>query len=142
MDEKRVAKYTSAVLTRAALERFVVGGKACEESPARLESHVRTLAGFGTRHTLSVTDDPARGIGAARNWIRATLARCAADNGGRLEVAFDEFTPPTSPRVQTPVPVVNVVAILGFMTLGVTALGLGVGDTWADWRSRARSTLS
>ena len=40
------------------------------------------------------------------------------------------------------VPVVNVIAILGFMTLGVTALGLGVGDTWADWRSRARSTLS
>jgi hypothetical protein len=40
------------------------------------------------------------------------------------------------------VPVVNVVAILGFMTLGVTALGLGVGDTWADWRNRARSTLS
>jgi hypothetical protein len=40
------------------------------------------------------------------------------------------------------VPVVQVVAILGFMTLGVTAVGLGVGDTWADWRSRARSTLS
>jgi hypothetical protein len=40
------------------------------------------------------------------------------------------------------VPVINVIAILGFMTLGVTALGLGVGDTWADWRNRARSTLS
>ena len=40
------------------------------------------------------------------------------------------------------VPVVQFVAIFGFMTLGVTALGLGVGDTWADWRSRARSTLS
>lgn len=40
------------------------------------------------------------------------------------------------------VPVISVVAVLGFMTLGVTALGLGVGDTWADWRSRARSTLS
>lgn len=40
------------------------------------------------------------------------------------------------------VPVVNVIAVLGFMTLGVTALGLGVGDTWADWRNRARSTLS
>lgn len=40
------------------------------------------------------------------------------------------------------VPVVSVVAILGFMTLGITALGLGVGDTWADWRSRPRSTLS
>ena len=40
------------------------------------------------------------------------------------------------------VPVVNVIAVLGFLTLGVTALGLGVGDTWADWRNRARSTLS
>jgi hypothetical protein len=40
------------------------------------------------------------------------------------------------------VPIVQVLAILGFMTLGVTAIGLGVGDTWADWRSRARSTLS
>lgn len=40
------------------------------------------------------------------------------------------------------VPFINVLAILGFLTLGVTALGLGVGDTWADWRRRARSTLS
>jgi hypothetical protein len=39
-------------------------------------------------------------------------------------------------------PFLNVLAILGFLTLGVTALGLGVGDTWADWRGRARSTLS
>jgi len=39
-------------------------------------------------------------------------------------------------------PVLNVLAILGFLTLGITALGLGVGDTWADWRRRARSTLS
>jgi hypothetical protein len=40
------------------------------------------------------------------------------------------------------IPVISVVAVLGFMTLFVTALGLGVGDTWADWRNRARSTLS
>jgi hypothetical protein len=39
-------------------------------------------------------------------------------------------------------PVLNVVAALGFMVLGLTALGLGLGDTWADWRSRARSTPS
>ena len=39
-------------------------------------------------------------------------------------------------------PFLTVVAILGFLTLGITALGLGVGDTWADWRKRARSTLS
>lgn len=39
-------------------------------------------------------------------------------------------------------PFLNVFAVLGFLTLGITALGLGVGDTWADWRGRARSTLS
>ena len=39
-------------------------------------------------------------------------------------------------------PVLNVIALLGFLTLGITALGLGVGDTWADWRRRAPSTLS
>jgi hypothetical protein len=40
------------------------------------------------------------------------------------------------------VPFVNMVAVFGFLTLIITALGLGVGDTWADWRRRARSTLS
>src|SRR5437016_14598543 len=55
-----------------------------EVSPARLETYVRTLAGFGTRHSLSATDDPKRGIGAARRWIRDTLERCAAESGARL----------------------------------------------------------
>src|SRR5205809_5726935 len=48
-------------------------------SPARLEKYVRTLAGFGTRHSLSPADDPRRGIGAARRWIRATPDACAAE---------------------------------------------------------------
>src|ERR1700754_5211393 len=33
----------------------------------RIEATVRTLAYFGTRHTLSTQDDPNRGIGAARD---------------------------------------------------------------------------
>lgn len=37
-------------------------------------------------------------------------------------------------------PVLNVIAALAFMMLGVAALALGLGDTWADWRSRARPT--
>ena len=37
-----------------------------EVSPRRIERSVRTLAGFGTRHTLSSQTDPERGIGAAR----------------------------------------------------------------------------
>ncbi len=37
-------------------------------------------------------------------------------------------------------PVLNAVAALAFMMLGVGSLALGLGDTWADWRSRARPT--
>jgi len=38
-------------------------------------------------------------------------------------------------------PVLNAFAALAFMTLAVAALALGLGDTWADWRSRARSPM-
>jgi len=37
-------------------------------------------------------------------------------------------------------PVLKIFAVLAFMMLGVAALALGLGDTWADWRSRARPT--
>jgi hypothetical protein len=37
-------------------------------------------------------------------------------------------------------PVLNVIAVLGFMVLLIAALGLGLGDTWADWRRRPSST--
>jgi len=37
-------------------------------------------------------------------------------------------------------PVLNAIAALGFVLLAIAAFGLGLGDTWADWRSRARPT--
>jgi Predicted membrane protein (DUF2232) len=37
-------------------------------------------------------------------------------------------------------PFLNVVAVLGFMSLALAAFGLGLGDTWADLRRRARPT--
>src|SRR5450432_3298393 len=83
-----------------------------EVSPARLEATIRTLAGFGTRHSLSSADDPKRGIGAARRWIKGTLDACAAESGARLEVAFDEFVQEATPRIPKPVPMVNVIATL------------------------------
>jgi len=83
-----------------------------EVSPARLETYVRTLAAFGTRHSLSATDDPKRGIGAARRWIRATLDRCAAESGARLKVEFDEFIQEATPRIPKATSLANVVATL------------------------------
>lgn len=37
-------------------------------------------------------------------------------------------------------PILGAFALLALMMLGVAALALGLGDTWADWRSRARQT--
>lgn len=37
-------------------------------------------------------------------------------------------------------PFLNAIAAIGFLLLGIAAFGLGLGDTWADWRSRARTT--
>ena len=40
------------------------------------------------------------------------------------------------------IPIINFFVALGFIMLGIAALALGLGDTWADWRSRARPTSS
>lgn len=37
-------------------------------------------------------------------------------------------------------PFLNVVAAAGFLLLAIAAFGLGLGDTWADWRHRTRPT--
>lgn len=81
-------------------------------SAERIERRIRTLAAFGTRHTMSETDSPTRGIGAARRWILGELQACSAAAGGRLEVALDEHLVPAGGRIARPTPVVNVVATL------------------------------
>src|ERR1044071_6591316 len=40
-----------------------------EVSEARIKATIEKLVSFGTRNTMSKTDDPERGIGAARQWI-------------------------------------------------------------------------
>jgi hypothetical protein len=83
-----------------------------EISESRIRSRIERLAAFGTRHTLSETASDARGIGAARRWIKAELERVAASRNGRLEVAFQSYTQEPRARVSRPVEVVNVVATL------------------------------
>jgi hypothetical protein len=81
-----------------------------EISPKRIESHIRKLVSFGTRHTMSETESETRGIGAARRWIKAELERCGA--GTPLQVAFDSHVAPVSARISRPTEIVNVVATL------------------------------
>ncbi len=75
-----------------------------------LESTIRSLVGFGTRHTLSDTKSDKRGIGAARRWAKARFETISKDCGGCLTVE----TPSqvfTGRRVPNPTEVMDVLAI-------------------------------
>lgn len=80
-------------------------------SSARIESDIRTLVDFGTRHTLSVTDSDTFGIGAARCWVKAELESISEGCGGCLEVFFVRETFSNENRIPEPTEVVSVVAI-------------------------------
>ncbi|MGA2778605.1 MAG: M28 family peptidase [Steroidobacteraceae bacterium] len=78
--------------------------------PAQLQITVQTLVDFGTRHTLSDTASPKRGIGAARRWAQLRLAEIGRDCGGCLTILTPAQTF-TGERVPTPTEIVDVVAI-------------------------------
>jgi hypothetical protein len=108
---------TAAVVTAPAPARATAPDRELrkilkEIDPVRIEAIVRKLVSFGTRHTLSAQDDPARGIGAARDWIFAELQRHAAASGGRMTVEQQSFIQPISPRVPAPTRITNVIATL------------------------------
>jgi Peptidase family M28 len=83
-----------------------------EIDPLRIEDTIRTLVSFGTRHTLSVQDDPRRGIGAARDWIAGEMRRYSAAGGGRLEVTVPSYVQQPASRIPTPTLISNVVGTL------------------------------
>ncbi|GAA2003197.1 M28 family metallopeptidase [Catenulispora subtropica] len=80
--------------------------------PARLEATIMKLVSFGTRHTLSSQTDPARGIGAATNWVFAQLQAIAATSGGRMTVERQSFVQPAGSRIPVPTTITNVLATL------------------------------
>lgn len=77
-----------------------------------LERYDRALVGFGTRHTLSSQTDPQRGIGAARDYIRAQLERSAATSGGRMTVETQSYVQEPAERIPQPTTITNVFATL------------------------------
>src|SRR4051812_39880846 len=80
-----------------------------EGSPARLEATLRKLESFQTRHLLSATDTPGRGIGAARQWILDEMKSYSP----RLQVSFDTYRiPRQGERVTREVELRNVMAVL------------------------------
>jgi len=81
-----------------------------EIDPERMRASIDSLVSFGSRNTLSSTDHPDWGIGAAREWILEEMASYS----DRLQVAFDayEVGPEDAARIRRPTDLRNVVAIL------------------------------
>ncbi|WP_420825368.1 M28 family peptidase [Psychroserpens algicola] len=82
-------------------------------SEERLRQDVKTLANFGTRHTLSDTLSNTRGIGAARRWIKTQFEDISKACDDCLDVFYqkDLVKKGTNQRIVKDVMVVNVVAI-------------------------------
>lgn len=85
---------------------------AAQDKPdsARLKANVAKLVSFGTRHALSSSDDPVRGIGASRTWAGAELTRIADACDGCILVSKIARTM-VSPRTPDGA---NIVDVLGF----------------------------
>ena len=77
-------------------------------SEDRLVAILKKLESFGTRSTLSSTDKPDRGIGAAREWIFKEMA----GSSPRLQVSFDTYQVAKQGLITHDVEVRNVMAVL------------------------------
>ncbi|WP_394845970.1 M28 family metallopeptidase [Pendulispora brunnea] len=83
-----------------------------EMDDANVERTIRRLVAFGSRNTLSAQDDPTRGIGAARDWLKAQFEAIAATSGGRMTVELQSYVQPPASRIPVPTRITNVVATL------------------------------
>lgn len=79
----------------------------------RLETDIRRLANFGTRHTLSDTHSDTRGIGAARRWIKSEFEIISQTCGDCLEISMQRTMVKGDEKTRIPrdTEVVNVLAI-------------------------------
>lgn len=90
-----------------------ISGYVSQVSSDSLKAHINKLISFGTRHTMSSTTDPKRGIGAARNWVLKKFRDYAKNTDGRMEVFLQNQTiQPDGKRINQPTDLGNAVAIL------------------------------
>jgi Zn-dependent M28 family amino/carboxypeptidase len=85
-----------------------------EINAGNIERTIRKLVSFGTRSTLSAQDNPARGIGAARDWLYSEFLKISEASGGRMTVEKQSFeqAPGKYQRIARTTVVTNVVATL------------------------------
>jgi len=96
--------------SREGVPAATLAGIARAVDPQALRETDARLVAFGTRHTLSDTQSPTRGIGAARRWVQARFEALSRECGGCLEVVTpaQQFT---AERIPVPADVVDVVAV-------------------------------
>jgi Peptidase family M28 len=113
-------------------------------SAARVQMNIEKLVSFGTRATISAQDPASvaagRGIGAAREWIRAEFESYSKACGGCLEVKEDSFTEEPGERIPQPTVITNVYAVLKGTSAGKTDAGRMVLVT-GHYDSRNSGTL-
>jgi hypothetical protein len=93
-----------------------IAGELREVSAGRIQQTIEKLVSFNNRSTLSARDEESikagKGIGAAREWIKAEFERYAKECGGCLEVKTDTFTEQPIERIPKPTEITNVYAVL------------------------------
>ena len=85
-------------------------------SADHIRQTIEKLVSFQNRSTISAQDEESikagKGIGAAREWIKAEFERYSKDCGGCLEVKTDTFTEQPGERIPKPTEITNVYAVL------------------------------
>ncbi len=94
----------------AAAEQPILSEIAGAPEAGRLQVSVQALVSFGTRHTLSDSASPTRGIGAARRWAQSRFEQIGRDCGGCLTVVTPSQRV-TGEDVPKPTEIIDVVAI-------------------------------
>ena len=78
-----------------------------------LEKYILEMVSFGTRHTLSGTQGPNRGIEPSQDWVLEKFRSFEADAGGRLSSEIDMFVvEPDGRRIREQANIGNVMATL------------------------------
>jgi hypothetical protein len=87
-----------------------------QASADHIRQTIEKLVSFQNRSTISAQDEESikagKGIGAAREWIKAEFERYSKECGGCLDVKTDTFTEPPGERIPKPTEITNVYAVL------------------------------
>lgn len=103
------SSFAQTIINRDPLIEKMVG----EISNDRIKQDILKLVSFYTRHNLSDQASAEKGIGASWNWLKTEMEKSVAQSGGRLSVAFDDYTVGgAGQRIKNETHLKNVVATL------------------------------